>query len=237
MSEPDLHLVIANKLYSSWSLRAWLLLKAFDIPFREMVIAMYKPDTRARILEFSPSGKVPVLIRGDLTVWESLAIVESLAEWFPEHAIWPRDPNARAHARSVSSEMHAGFTGLRSSCPMNLTKTFQPRDRGEPVTSDVQRLEVIWREARQRFGGDGPYLYGDFSAADAMFAPVVSRLRTYGFDLSPSTHDYMDAVWDHPSFQAWRADAFTEEWFVAHYEENETPLEVLYSPAEEGADQ
>ncbi|MFD0917638.1 glutathione S-transferase family protein [Pseudahrensia aquimaris] len=231
----DLHLVIANKLYSSWSLRAWLLLRAFDIPFRETVIAMYKPDTREKILAYSPTGKVPVLMRGDMKVWESLAIVESVAEWFPDKAIWPTDEAARAHARAAASEMHAGFMGLRSACPMNLTKTFLPKDRGDAVVADVQRLGELWGDARNRFGADGPYLYGGFSAADAMFAPVVSRLRTYGIEISPQMQTYADAVWDHPAFVQWRAEAFEEPWFVAHYEEGETPLEVLVSPAEERA--
>ena len=227
-----IHLAIGNKLYSSWSLRAWMLLKAFDIPFEETVIAMYKPDTKERMLAFGPTGKVPAIRDGDMVVWESLAIMEHIAERFAERGIWPSDPVARAHARSACSEMHAGFTGIRSACPMNLTKRFVPRDRGDAVRADVARLEALWGEARSRFGGDGPFLYGRFSAADAMYAPVVTRLDTYQIDVSPQTRAYMEAVLSHPAFVAWKADAFREPWALPHYEEGETVAEILYVPDE-----
>ncbi|WP_421858009.1 glutathione S-transferase family protein [Oricola sp.] len=225
-----MHLVIGNKLYSSWSLRAWITLKAFDIAFTETVIAMYKPDTRERMLAFGPTGKVPVLVDGDITVWESLAIIEYLADRFPDKAIWPANQAARAHARSAASEMHAGFTGIRSSCPMNLTKRFAPRDRGPEMAADIQRLQELWREARERFGGSGPFLYGEFSAADAMFAPVVSRLDTYQIDVDGETRRYMDAVLSYPSFVAWRDSALQEKWTLPHYEEGETAVEVFHFP-------
>lgn len=240
MPDADLHLVVGNRLYSSWSLRASILLRAFAIPFRETVIAMYKPDTRERMLAHGPSGKVPVLIDsglidGDVTVWESLAILEHVADRFPEHAIWPRDPAARAHARSAAAEMHAGFTALRSACPMNLTATFEPRERGEAVAADVERLVVLWREARSRFDGSGgPFLYGAFTAADAMYAPVVSRLHTYRIEVPDDVRAYMDAVLDHSAFRSWRDDAFREPWFLPHYEEGERVSERLYLPAEAG---
>ena len=222
-----IHLAIGNKLYSSWSLRAWILLKAFDIPFEETVIAMYKPDTKERMLAFGPTGKVPAIRDGEITVWESLSIMEYVAERFPDKAIWPADPAARAHARSAASEMHAGFTALRSSCPMNLTKRFAPRDRGEAVAADIARLETLWAEARTRFGDGGPFLYGAFSAADAMYAPVVTRLDTYRLDVKPETRAYMDAVLSHPAFRAWMADAAREPWRLPHYEEGETPDEIV----------
>ena len=226
------HLGLGNKLYSSWSLRAYLVLKAFDIPFRETVIAMYKPDTKERMLALGPTGKVPVLIDGDITVWESLAIMEYVAERFPDHAIWPRERAARAYARAISSEMHSGFTALRGACPMNLTKRFKPKDRGEGVAADVARIESLWREARNRYAGDGTFLFGTFSAADAMYAPVVTRLDTYQFAVADDTRAYMDAVLDHPAFVAWKAEAFEEPWALAHYEEGETPDTVFYVPDE-----
>lgn len=227
-----MHLALGNKLYSSWSLRAYMLLKAFDIPFEETVIAMYKPDTRERMLAFGPTGKVPVLSDGEVVVWESLAIMEYVAERFPGKAIWPADQAARAHARAAASEMHAGFTGLRGACPMNLTACFEARDRGEEVWGDVERLEVLWEEARRRFAGEGAFLYGDFCAADAMFAPVVTRLDTYQVTVSAGVRAYMDAVLAHPAFLAWKQEAFEEPWFLPHYEEGETVAERFVMPRE-----
>ena len=228
----ELHLVVGNRLYSSWSLRASILLRAFDVPFRETVIPMYRDDTRVAMLEHGPTGKVPVLVDGDITVWESLAIMEHVADRFPEHRIWPENQAARSHARAASSEMHAGFAGLRSACPMNLTRLFEPKDRSEDVVADVARLVALWREARERFGDGGPFLYGAFTAADAMYAPVVSRLNTYSFAVADDIRVYMDAVLNHPAFVSWRDDAFCEPWRLGHYEEGETVRDVLYDPPE-----
>lgn len=227
-----MHLALGNKLYSSWSLRAYILLKAFDIPFEDTVIAMYKDNTRDRMLSFGPTAKVPVLTDGDVVVWESLAIVEYVAERFPDKEIWPRDPAARAHARAAASEMHASFMGLRSACPMNLTARFDPKDRGSEVTADIARLAELWGESRERFGASGPFLYGAFSAADAMFSPVVTRLDTYQLDVTSDMRAYMDAVLNHPAFLAWKADAYQEPWFLPHYEEGEVVSERLYLPKE-----
>ena len=227
-----LKLVVGNRLYSSWSLRAGILLRGFGIAHEEEVIAMYKPDTRERMLAFGPTGKVPILIDGDITVWDSLAIVEYVAETHPDLAIWPKDRAARAHARSASAEMHSGFTGIRSTCPMNLTKRFARKDRGEACAQDVVRIEALWREARHRFGGDGPYLYGAFSAADAMYAPVVTRLDTYSIEVADDTRAYMDTILNSPGFLSWKADAEREPWALPHYEEGETAIEVLYVPDE-----
>ena len=227
-----MHLAIANKLYSSWSLRAWILLKAFDIEFKETVIAMYKDDTKERILSFSPTGKVPSLRDGDIDVWESLAIVEYIAEKFPDKNIWPQDVAARAHARAASNEMHAGFMGIRSSCPMNLAKKFAPKDRGDEVAQDLKRLDELWSEARNKFGAGGPFLYGEFCAADAMFAPVVTRLDSYQLDVTDVMQDYMNAVLNHPAFLAWKQSAFQEPWDLPHYEEGETAVETYYVPDE-----
>ncbi|MEO0498588.1 MAG: glutathione S-transferase family protein [Pseudomonadota bacterium] len=230
-----MHIALGNRLYSSWSLRPWLVLEAFGIEREETVVAMYKPDTKARMLEFGPTGKVPVIRHDKLVVWDSLAIIEYLADRFPEHAIWPTDSNARAHARCASAEMHSGFMALRGACPMNLTKRFEPKDRGEGVDADVSRIQALWAEARSTYGGpsgDGPFLYGAFSGADAMFAPVVARLDGYSIQVSDEARAYMDAVLKHPAFAHWRELAFQEPWALPHYEEGEKAAEVFYVPDE-----
>ncbi len=223
-----LHLIIANKLYSSWSLRPWMLMTALGIPFKETVIPMYQPETRQRMLGFGPTGKVPVLVDEDVAVWESLAIVEYLAEKFPDKAVWPRDAKARAHARAIASEMHAGFQGLRNACPMNLTKRFKTPPISDQIKAEVARLEAMWTGARDQFGAGGPFLFGAFSAADAMYAPVVTRLDTYQLPVSTSTRAYIDAMLAHPAFVAWRSAALTEPWTIPHYEEGHTAVEVYY---------
>ena len=226
-----MHLHIANKLYSSWSLRPWLLMTALGIPFRESVIPMYQSDTRERMLTVSPTGKMPSLVDGDVTVWESLAIIEYLAEKFPTKGVWPNDAKARAHARAASSEMHAGFQAFRQACPMNLGKRFAPRsDLGSEVADNVARLSQLWLEARNRFGRDGRFLYGAFSAADAMFAPIVTRLDTYQIPVDPSVRGYMDAILFHPAFTTWREAAMTEPWTVPHYEAGWTAVHVFHRP-------
>lgn len=225
-----MHLTIANKLYSSWSLRPWLAMSVLGIPFDETVIPLYQADTKARILAVSPTGKVPCLTDGDVTVWESLAIIEYLAEKFPEKPVWPRAAKARAHARSAANEMHAGFQALRQACPMNLGKRFARKDRGAEVAANVARLSALWKEARTVFGGKGPFLYGEFSATDAMFAPVVTRLDTYQIEVDAETRAYMDAVLSHPAFIAWRDAALQEPWHLPHYEEGETPVEIFHRP-------
>ena len=226
-----MHLHIANKLYSSWSLRPWLLMTALGIPFKETVIPMYQPDSQARMKAVSPTAKMPVLIDGDVTVWESLAIMEYLAEKYPAKGVWPKDAKARAHARAASSEMHAGFQALRQACPMNLAKSFAPRaDLGPAVAADVARLTELWLDARARFGGGGRFLYGDFSAADAMFTPVVTRLDTYQIPVDPRARGYMDQILFHPAFAAWREQAKAEPWLVAHYEEGWKPVKVFHMP-------
>ena len=226
---------IANKLYSSWSLRPWILLTALDIPFAQSVIPMYFPDSKARMLDVSPTGKMPCLSDGAVKVWESLAIMEYLHEKFPDKAVWPKDAVARAHARAISNEMHAGFQALRGACPMNLGKKFAPRDDlGSDVADNVRRLEGIWSETRVRFGEQsatpGAFLYGAFSAADAMYAPVVTRLDTYQIRVSPAARRYMDAVLGHPAFVKWRTEALAEPWSVAHYETGWTAVDVLHNP-------
>lgn len=229
-----MHLHIANKLYSSWSLRPWMLMTALGIPFQEAVIPMYQDDSKARMLAVSPTAKMPCLVDGDVTVWESLAIIEYLAEKFPDKGVWPKDAKARAHARAVSSEMHAGFQALRQACPMNLGKRFAPRgDLGPDVAANVERLTQLWAEARARFGGGGRFLYGAFCAADAMFAPVVTRIDTYQIPVDPKARAYMDAILFHPAFVAWREAAMAEPWSVPHYDEGWSAVQVFHRPKNE----
>lgn len=227
-----MHLYLANKLYSSWSLRPWLLMTALDIPFEEAVIPMYFPDSKARMLDVSPTGKMPCLVDGDIKVWESLAIMEYLHERFPQNGVWPTDAKARAHARASANEMHAGFQALRSMCPMNLTKRFAPRELSSDVADNVRRLEGLWADARRRFGSGGRFLYGAFGAADAMFAPVVTRLDTYQISVSSETRRYMDTVLAHPAFVKWRTAALEEPWTIDHYEEGWTAVETFHTGAE-----
>ena len=222
-------LVVANKLYSSWSLRPWILMRALGIAFDEETIAMRQPDTKARMLAHGPTGKCPVLIDGGITIWESLAIIEYLAEAFPDKGVWPAGRAARAHARAIANEMHAGFQPLRASCPMNLSKRFAARDLGPDVATSVARIEQLWRQARATFGGKagGPFLFGAFCGADAMYAPVTTRLDTYQINVAADTRAYMDAVLTHPAFVEWRAGALAEPkaWDVAQYEEGHVAVE------------
>ena len=213
-----LRLVIVNKAYSSWSLRPWILMTHFGVAFEETVIPMGQPDTRARILEFSPTGKCPALVDGEVVVWESLAIVEYLAETFPQLAIWPRDRAARAHARALSNEMHGGFQALRNHCPTQFLRPVRKLALNAEVEADVARIEAAWDGARARFGAGEPFLYGEFSAADAMFAPVVNRFHIYDIAVRPATRDYMDAVMALPAWKAWIAGAQAEPWRIDSYD-------------------
>jgi glutathione S-transferase len=214
-------LVIANKAYSSWSLRPWLLMSVLGIPFEEDVIPLDTPEFRPRLDAYKAGSTVPVLVDGDVTVWESIAIMDYLADRFPEKPVWPADIKARAFARTISAEMHAGFRALRGACPMNLRKRYAARDRGANVAANVARIEHLWAEARSRFAAGGPFLFGGFGAADAMYAPVVTRFQTYSIPVSPGTRRYMDAVLDLPAFRAWQAAGMAEAWIVAHDEVDE----------------
>lgn len=217
-------LVIANKCYSSWSLRPWLLMKQLGVAFDEIIIPLDLPGTKEKVLKHSPAGKVPILIDGDATVWESIAIMEHVGEAYGA-PVWPEDRGARAMARSVAAEMHAGFSALRSACPMNLGKKYALRDRGEAVSRDVARFSEIVRQARERFGAGGPFLFGAFSAADAMYAPLATRLDTYSIPLDATTRAYVDAILSLPAFQEWRSAALKEEWIVAADEVGEDAVE------------
>ena len=211
-------LIIANKAYSSWSLRPWILLARFKIPFDEVVIPMDQPDTRARMLEYAPTGKCPSLHDGRIAVWESLAIIDYVAEAFPEKAIWPRAKAARAHARSLAAEMHAGFAALRQACPANFRRRPKAIPLGYDARVDVARIEAAWAHARQTFGTAGPFLFGRFSAADAMFAPMVNRFHAYDIPVGKATRAYMEAIMALPAWKAWIAGGEAEPWRIERYE-------------------
>ena len=213
-----LKLVIANKAYSSWSLRPWILLAHFKIPFEEVVIPLDLPETRKEILAYSPNGKCPSLHDGAISVWESLAIMDYVAEKYPDKAIWPKAKAARALARSLSAEMHAGFQALRGHCPTNFRREVRKRDLTPAVEADVARIEAAWAGARKAYGKAGPFLFGRFSAADAMFAPVVNRFHIYDVDVKKGTRDYMNAIMALPAWKAWIKDAEAETWRIEPYD-------------------
>jgi len=210
----DYTLYIGNKNYSSWSLRPWLAMKVAGIPFEEKLIVLFDDDWKANIAKVSPSARVPVLTDGDLTIWETMAILEYLAERHPDKGLWPDDVKARAMARSVANEMHAGFTALRNNMPMNIRKSHPGRGMGEGVAEDIARIQEIWNDCRSRFGDGGPFLFGKFCNADAMFAPVVSRLTTFAVELDTVSAAYRDAVQALPDMIAWSDAGRAEPWTV-----------------------
>jgi glutathione S-transferase len=214
---------LGNKNYSSWSLRGWLMLKQTGVQFDEVVIPLYEPQSRAEILRHTPSGKMPTLVHnrksgGPVTVWESLAIGEYLAELFPEAGLWPKDPAARAHARAISHEMHAGFLPLRRHFPMNMRSVFDRAIIPE-AQGDIDRIAALWRDCRQRYGApskaaSGDFLFGAFTIADAMFAPVVSRFRTFKLALDGEAEAYARAITAWPAYQEWLAGARNEPMVI-----------------------
>ncbi|MGH6854104.1 MAG: glutathione S-transferase family protein [Aestuariivirga sp.] len=214
----NLTLVIGNKNYSSWSLRPWMALCMAKIPFAEEVVQLDQPDTKAKIVSHSKAGRVPILHHGKVTIWESLAILEYLAEIFPEKNLWPKTRAARALARAVSNEMHAGFSALRNACPMNLRRPRKPVPLSSEVTANIARIENIWRECRTTYGGNGKFLFGKFCNADAMFAPVVTRFDTFDIKVAKDTRQYMDNVMATPAFKSWKEDALKETWVIPHDE-------------------
>jgi len=209
-------LVIGNKNYSSWSFRPWIAMKTLGIPFEEILIPfgapLGNPDFRTRLTAYTPAGLVPVLIDGDVHVWETLAIMEYLAEKFPEKQLWPADTKARAHARAISSEMHAGFLALRGECPVNLRRPIRERALPEAARANVARVDAMWSDCRARYGG--PFLFGAFCAADAMYAPMVARLNTYGIKVGREALVYMEAMMALPAWAEWRTGALAETWIV-----------------------
>ena len=211
-------LVIGNKNYSSWSFRPWIGLKTAGIAFDEDVISLYVEESREQIFKHSPAGKVPILIDGDVRVWESLAILEYAAETFPGAGLWPADPAARAHARAVAAEMHAGFAALREECTMNFWRPPAKRALSAAAQANVARVQEIWTSARKSYGAGGPFLFGKFSAADAMYAPIVSRFETYAIDVSAPAKAYMQAMIALPAWSEWRRAALREQWVIPRFE-------------------
>jgi glutathione S-transferase len=211
-----LTLIIGNKNYSSWSFRPWIAMKVAGIPFDEVVISLDAADFKPRVSKISGTGKVPALDDNGVHVWESLAILEYLAERFPAARLWPAGPAARARARAIASEMHAGFLPLRRACPMNMWRPVKRLELNDEATANVQRIQAMWSECRTRYGGSGgPFLFGAFSAADAMYAPVVSRFHTYDVAVDAPTRAYMDAMMALPAWKEWTAAALKEPWVRA----------------------
>jgi glutathione S-transferase len=209
-----LTLVIGNKNYSSWSFRPWIAMKVAGIAFDEVVISLDAPDFKSVVTKIAGTGKVPALNDNGVHVWESLAILEYLAEKFPEARLWPADPAARAHARAIASEMHAGFVPLRRACPMNMWRPVKKRELAEDVRANVARIEAMWVECRERYGAGGRFLFGVFGNADAMYAPVVARFRTYAVEVGAPARAYMDAVMALPAWNEWIDAARKEPWVL-----------------------
>lgn len=205
-------LIVGNKNYSSWSVRPWLVLTHFGIPFDEEQVLLSGEGWRETLRKKTPAGKVPVLVDGDVVVHESIAIIEYLAERFPHKKIWPTDRKQRAVARSVSAEMHAGFMGLRGAAPMNLRASYPNRVDLDTVAIDLKRIEYLWGELLQKSGG--PYLFEEFTAADAMFAPLASRIRTYDLPTSDVAGEYVEAIYALPAFQQLLSEAVKEPWTI-----------------------
>lgn len=214
----NLTIVIGNKNYSSWSLRGWLAAKHTGLPLDEVKIDLYTPKSKAELLQHSPTGLVPLLKQGDTLVWDSLAIIDYCAQLAPEKFWWPEDLSAYAFARSIAAEMHSGFFALRNHAPMNLRARFTGLALGTAVADDVTRVEALWLEARQQFGSTGDFLFGDFSAADMMYAPVVHRFHSYGVEVSDTARAYMKAMLHHPLMQAWANEAAKETAIIVEGE-------------------
>jgi glutathione S-transferase len=215
---PKLKIILGNKNYSSWSLRPWLVLKHLGVPFDEQVVPLDQPSTARDIGKYSPSGRVPVLIDGDTVIWDSLAICEYLNELFPDRKLWPSDARARATARSVSAEMHSGFAALRENLPMKFRESFANFQLKPEVKADISRILQVWSDCRSRFGAQGSYLFGAFTIADAMYAPVVSRFKTYGVALEGAPAAYAETLWKLPQIQEWLSAARAEPYRMARYE-------------------
>ncbi len=208
-SKAGLKLVIGNKRYSSWSMRPWVAMTAFNIPFEEIKVKLQQPDTSSRIAEYSLAGRVPVLIAGETTVWDSLAICEYLAEQFQEKNMWPENVAQRAMARSICAEMHSGFSDLRSAMWMNIGASFPGKGRTAGAQADIGRISEIWEECLAMSGAHA-YLFGDFSIADAYYAPVVMRFLTYAVSLAPALQAYVERVAQHPAVARWMKEAEAE---------------------------
>jgi glutathione S-transferase len=208
----EFHLYIGNKCFSSWSLRPWIALRHCEIPFEETVIRLRTPETAANLTKVSPTGLVPALLHGKTVVWETLAILEYLAELFPDRQLWPADREARRLARCVATEMHSGFLELRYGWPMNLRRPKGRKELEGVAAEHERRIKALWRQCRAAHGAGGPFLFGHFTAADAMYAPVVTRFDTYGGKLDDDIRAYVDAVLATPAMKQWYAEAAQEPW-------------------------
>jgi glutathione S-transferase len=213
-------LIIGNKNYSSWSFRPWIAMKAVGIAFEERVVSLSDPEFKQTIAAVSQNGKVPALDDDGVHVWESLAVLEYLAEKFPQAGLWPADTRARAHARALAAEMHGGFAALRNECPMNFWRPVKRRELTADALADVARIDAMWSECRARYGG--PFLFGRFGAADAMYAPMVSRFHTYAVEVGEDSRAYMDAVMALPAWREWKEAALKEPWILP-YDEPDWP--------------
>ncbi len=215
-------LIIGNKNYSSWSLRGWLAAKQSGLSFEELTVHIDGDDWQAMKRQdgnFQPSaGKVPVLWDGEVVVWDSLAILEYLADKVGRDRFWPKDDEARGMARAVVAEMHSSYMALRRECPMNIRRRIEDHSISDDAMADIVRILQLWAEARARFGKGGPFLFGTFGAADVFYAPVVSRFITYGLNVPGFAQAYMQAVWEHDWMRAWVSAAETEDWTIAQYE-------------------
>ena len=205
-------LIIGNKNYSSWSFRPWIAMKATGIAFEERLISLNDPEFKRAIAPVSQNGKVPAIDDDGVHVWESLAILEYLAEKFPQAGLWPADPRARAHARAIAAEMHGGFVAFRSECPMNFWRPVKQRELSAEARANVARIDGMWSECLDRYGG--PFLFGAFGAADAMYAPVVSRFHTYAVEVGERSRAYMEAVMALPAWREWKEAALKEPWVL-----------------------
>jgi len=214
-------LIIGNRAYSSWSMRGWLAVKHSGEEFEELVVPMFDEEWEKRREgdEFAPSlGKVPILWDGACVVWDSLAIIEFLADRHGKETYWPQDESACGMARSMAAEMHSGFSNLRRDLPMNVRKTFPFKPLSDEVRNEIERILQLWAQARARFGGSGPFLFGDWCAVDMMYAPVVTRFITYGVPMPPFAELYMKAVLSHPDVIEWIDKAQDEPWVIEQYE-------------------
>lgn len=221
----NLTLVIGNKAYSSWSLRPWIALAVKNIPFEEVLIPLRQEDTKQKMLTHSPVGKVPVLKAGATTIWESLAILEYLAEQFPEAKLWPEDAQQRALARSLSSEIHAGFGGIRTNYPMNLRRS-HARPLPSALTGELARLEQIMSQTRLEIGAKGGFIFGEFGAVDAMLAPLATRIASYHLPVSAQMKDYVAAIYALPAFKLWQEAALRETWHIADTDDIDSILPI-----------
>lgn len=211
-------LIIGNKNYSSWSLRAWLLLSAYDVPFEQIRVPLFDQDTHAQLARYTDAGKVPVLHDGDTVVWDSLAICEYIGERYLQGRGWPADVQARAVARACAAEMHSGFFAIRGAMPMNCRATGRRVEIDTDLEREIKRIDAIWSGMRRRYAGDGPWLFGVFSIADCMFAPVASRFVTYGVKVSSAGTAYMETLLDHPDVRRWYGQAAEEKEVIDHAE-------------------